>query len=134
MEASSTRTTGRSAQRTADGATSQARQAVETAVDVPIGAALTVKDRVGELARPWRNVDAATSEVKSIRRRVQRELGKAERRGGSARRKATQRAKRTRSRLEREVARRRRRAEEVVRSNRRRAEQRFRGARTRVVA
>lgn len=125
-------TTQGGGQRTAQGGGSQARQAVETAVDVPVGAALTVKDRVDELTRPWRSIDTATDEVKSIHHRVERELGKAERRGGTARRKATRRAKRTRSRAEREVSQRRRRAQEVLRSNRRRAQQRFRTTRTRV--
>ena len=119
-------------QRTAPPGASQARQAVEAAVDVPVGAALTVKDRVDELTRPWRSVDTATHEVRSIRHRVERELGKAERRGGTARRKATRRAKRTRGRVEREVSRRRQRAQELVRSNRRRAQQRFRTTKTRV--
>jgi ElaB/YqjD/DUF883 family membrane-anchored ribosome-binding protein len=132
MATSNTRTNGEIAQDTTDGAASQARHAVETAVDVPVGTALTVKDRVDELTRPWRNIDTATEEVKSIRQRVERELGKVERRGGSARRKATRRAKRTRGRVEREVSRRRRRAEEVLRSNRVRAEERFRSVRTRV--
>jgi hypothetical protein len=120
------------AQETANGTADQTRQAVETAVDLPVGAALTVKDRVDKLTRPWRNVDTATDEVKSLRTRVERELSKVERRGGTARRKATQRARRTRNRVERQVSQRRRRAEDALRSNRRRAEDRFRSAKAQV--
>lgn len=127
-----TRTNGEIAQDRAGSVASQSRRSVETAVDLPVGAALTVKDRVEELAKPWRNVDTATDEVKSLRQRFDRELSKVERRGGTARRKATQRAKRTRNRVEREVSQRRRRAEDTLRTNRRRAEERFREARARV--
>jgi F0F1-type ATP synthase membrane subunit b/b' len=127
-----TNTRTNASQDTAGTVPSRSRYRVETAVDLPVGAALSVKDRVEELAKPWRNIDTATDEVKSLRHRFDRELNKVERRGGTARRKATQRAKRTRNRVERQVSQRRRRAESTLRTNRRRAEQRFREARARV--
>jgi len=132
MPSNTPRTNPEIAQEAANGAAGQTRQVVETAVDLPVGAALTVKDRVDELTRPWRNVDTATDEVKSLRHRVERELSKVERRGGTARRKATQRARRTRNRLDRQVSQRRRRAEDVLRGNRRRAEERFRSTKAQV--
>ena len=109
-----------------------ARQAAETAVDVPVGAALTVADRVNETVKPFRKRTSAEREIRRIRNQFQRELNRAERRGGSARRKLTQRAKRERNRVEREVSTRRRRVETAVRQNRRRAERQLRTARTRV--
>jgi len=84
-------TTGRTAPGTGGSTASQSRRGIESAVDVPVGTALTLKDRVDELVRPWRSIDSATSEVKSIRKRFDRELSKAERRGGTARRKLTKR-------------------------------------------
>ena len=132
MASSTPRTNGEIAQDTAGEAYSQTQQAIETVVDLPVGTALTVKDRVDDLTRPWRNIETATEEVKHLRHRIDRELTKVERRGGIARRKATQRAQRTRGRLEREVSQRRRRAEDAVRSNRRRVEERFRGAKSSV--
>ncbi|MGH2993946.1 MAG: hypothetical protein ACRDL1_10460 [Solirubrobacterales bacterium] len=125
-------TNGQTAQRPAGSTASQSRRSIESAVDVPVGTALTVKDRVDGLTRPWRSVDSATSEVKSLRKRFDRELSRVERRGGTARRKLTRRANKTRNRVEREVTQRRRRAEDSLRTNRRRAEDRFREARTRV--
>jgi hypothetical protein len=124
-------TNGQSARSTA-GTTPSTNRGFESAVDVPVGTALTVKDRVDELTRPWRSIDSATTEVKSLRKRFDRELSKVERRGGTARRKLTQRATRTRNRVEREVKQRRRRAETSLRTSRRRAEDRIREARERV--
>jgi hypothetical protein len=124
----SSQTTRKADQKPAD----YARQAAETAVDVPVGAALTVADRVNETVKPFRQRTSAEREIRKIRNQVQREFNRAERRGGSARRKLTQRAKRERNRVEREVTQRRRRVETAVRQNRRRAERQLRTARTRV--
>jgi len=132
MASSTPRTNGEIAQDTAGEAYSQTQQAIETVVDLPVGTALTVKDRVDDLTRPWRNIETATEEVKHLRHRIDRELTKVERRGGIARRKATQRAQRTRGRLEREVSQRRRRVETTVQENRRKAEESLKSARTRI--
>jgi hypothetical protein len=112
--------------------TTYARQAAETAVDLPVGAALSVADRVNDTVKPYRTRSSAEREVRRLRNQLQRELNRAERRGGTARRKLTQRAKRERNRVEREVSARRRRVETAVRQNRRKAERQLRTARTRV--
>src|SRR5688572_27772202 len=82
-------------------------QTAERSVDVPVGVALTVRDRVTEVVEPWTTSTAREKELKSLRTQVTRELNKFERRGGQARRKATQRVRQTRNRLEREVKQRR---------------------------
>jgi hypothetical protein len=112
--------------------TAYARQAAETAVDVPVGTALRVADRVNETVKPFRTRTGAEREIRRVRSQFQREVNKVERRGGRARRKLTQRVKRERNRVEREVSQRRRRVETLVRQNRRKAERQFRSARTQV--
>ena len=97
-------------------------QATETAVDVPVGAALTVVERVGDAVEPFGTQTKREAELKRFRTQLRRELNKVERRGGTARRRALQRAKRTRNRLEREVKQQRRGLETSVRQNRRKAE------------
>lgn len=114
------------------GATSYVRQGTERAVDVPVGAALSATDRVNELVEPWTSTDTRDSELKDIRTRVERELNKFERRGGTARRKATQRVRQTRNRVEREVKQRRRKAETTLKENRRKAEDGLKKAQTTV--
>ena len=101
-----------------------------TAVDLQVGAALTAADRVRELVEPWRQRQTAERELKSFRSQVTREVNKAERRGGTARRRFTQRARRTRNRVERQVRQQRRSVETAVERNRRKAEQRLKTART----
>ena len=71
-----------------NGSVSYARQTAERTVDVPVGAALTVADRVNEIVEPFTARRSAERELKSIRTRVERELNRLERRGASARRKA----------------------------------------------
>jgi len=83
------------------GAVSIVRQSAERAVDLPVGAALTLRDRVEGALEPWTTDTARERELKSLRTQVTRELNKFERRGGQARRKATQRARSTRNRVER---------------------------------
>ncbi len=79
------------------------RQGAERAVDVPVGAALTVRDRVADVVEPWTSESGREKELKSLRTQVTRELNRFERRGGQARRKATQRVRSTRTRVEREA-------------------------------
>lgn len=125
-------TAQRSTQSVTDSAYAYARQAAETAVDVPVGSALRVADRVTELVEPWRSRETAERELKSLRQQFSREVNKMERRGGTARRRALQRVRRVRNRVERQVRQRRRRVETAVRQNRRRVEQRLRSVTSRV--
>lgn len=114
------------------GLAAYARQTAERSVDVPVGAALTVADRVNEIVEPFTTRGTATRELKSIRTRVERELNRLERRGGSARRKARTRARQTRNRVERVINQRRRRVQTAVRQNRTKAERRLRRVETTV--
>lgn len=96
------------------------RQGAERAVDVPVGAALTVRDRVSDAVDPWTSTEGREKELKSLRKQVVRELNRFERRGGQARRKATQRVRSTRTRVERELKARRRDVSKTVKENRNR--------------
>jgi hypothetical protein len=111
---------------------SYARQTAERTVDLPVGAALTVADRVTDLVEPFTARQSANRELKSIRTRVERELNRFERRGATARRKTRTRVRRTRGRVERELTRRRRRVEATVKHNRSRAENGVKRAQTAV--
>lgn len=105
----------------ADGATSYARQARETAVsavDLQVGAALSAADRVRELVQPWRRRETAEQELKHIRHQLNRNVNKVERRGGDARRQFTRRVQRTRNRVEREVSQRTQEAERQLKATR----------------
>jgi hypothetical protein len=115
-----------------NGAADYVRQSTERAVNVPVGAALTAADRVNELVEPFTTTEGRDKELKSIRTRVERELNRYERRGGTARRKATQRARQTRNRVERELKQRRRSVETQVKENRKKAEDGLKKARTSV--
>ena len=75
------------------GAVSIVRQGAERVVDLPVGAALTLRDRVEDVLEPWTTESTRERELKSLRTQVTRELNRFERRGGQARRKATQRAR-----------------------------------------
>src|SRR4029450_10985938 len=81
---------------------SHAQKAAETVLDVPVGAALTVADRVTELVEPWTDRETAERQLRSYRTQLTRSLKRAERRGASVRRKATTRARRTRTRRQRQ--------------------------------
>ncbi len=105
-----------------NGTVSLAQHSAERAVDVPVGAALEVTERVNGIVEPWTSTETRGRELQSIRTRVERELNRFERRGGSARRKTTQRARQTRNRVQRQVKQRRRSVETSVRQNRRKAE------------
>lgn len=108
------------------------RQAVETAVDVPVGAALTTVERVTDINVRFNTAHKRETELRRVRNQFRRELNKVERRGGTARRRALQSAKRTRNRVEREVKLRRRTAETTLKRNRTEAEKRVREVSERV--
>ncbi len=113
-----------------NGSVSYARHTAERSVDVPVGAALTVADRVTDLVEPFTGRQAANRELKTIRTRVERELNRLERRGAGARRKTRTRVRRTRNRVERELTRRRRRVQTTVKQNRAKAEDGLKRAQT----
>ncbi len=108
--------------RNIDTAVARVRQTAERAVDVPVGAALTVAENVGDTVKPWTAAEGREKELKQLRTQVTRELNKLERRGGQARRKATTRVRSTRNRIERELKQRRNRVERTVKQNRTKAE------------
>lgn len=131
----STSTSTKAATAQPNGVGEYARRASDTAVtavDLQVGAALSAADRVRELVQPWRQRETAERELKSIRHQVTREVNKAERRGGTARRRLTQNVRRTRNRVERDVSQRRRRVEIAVQRNRRKAGRQLKTARTQV--
>src|SRR3954447_419681 len=67
----------------AEVAYTRARQAAESVVDVPVGTALLVADRVNGLVEPWTKRTSAERELKTHRTQVRRELNRVERRGGT---------------------------------------------------
>jgi hypothetical protein len=105
-----------------EGGVSYVRQAAERSVNVPVGAALTVSDRVSEIVEPFTTRRTANRELRAIRTRAERELNRLDRRGATARRKTRTRVRRTRNRVERELIRRRRNVESTVKQNRNKAE------------
>jgi hypothetical protein len=117
-----------------NGSVSYAQHTAERSVDVPVGAALTVADRVTEIVEPFRSPESANRELNSIRTRVQRQLNRLERRGAGARRRTRTRVRRTRNRFTRELRQRRRRVETTVKQNRVRAEDSLKRAQERVTA
>jgi len=106
----------------------QALVVAEAAVDLPVGAVLSVGDRVGELVEPFTDRSSAEKKIKAYRSELRRTLKRTERRGSSARRKATSEAKKTRNRVEREARRRQRKVETTLKRNRAEVEQRVRKA------
>jgi F0F1-type ATP synthase membrane subunit b/b' len=129
---SSTKTQSKSTTATPNGPVATVRQSAERAVDVPVGAALTVRERVNGVVEPWTKSETRSKELKDLRAQVTRELNRFERRGGQARRKATTRARRTRNRVEREVVQRRRAIERGVKQNRTKVERGLKKAQTAV--
>jgi len=107
---------------------SQARVTVERAVDVPVGAVLTVTDRVTELVEPFTGRASAEKQLESYRAELRRRVKRTERRGATARRRATTEARKTRNRVEREARRRQRTVETNLKRNRNELEQRVRKA------
>ncbi len=112
------------------GSVSYVRQTAERSVDVPVGVALTVTDRVSDIVEPFTTRQTANRELKSLRTRAERELNRLERRGASARRKTRTRVRRTRNRVERELNRRRRLVRTTVKQNRTKAEGNLKRAQT----
>jgi len=115
-----------------NGSVSYARQTYERSGDVPVGAVLTVADRLNEVVEPFTKRETAQRELKSFRTQVERELNKLERRGAQSRRKARTRTRQTRNRFQREVKQRRRQVETTVKQNRTKAEQSLKRAQTAV--
>jgi hypothetical protein len=113
-----------------NGSAAYARQTAERSVDVPVGAALTVVDRVNEIVEPFTARQSAERELRGIRTRVERELNRFERRGAGARRKARTRVRQTRNRVERELKQRRRNVQTTVKHNRAKAEDGLKRAQT----
>jgi hypothetical protein len=119
------------ATRTAKATTSEKNQALtvaETAVDFPVGAVLTVTDRVAELVEPFTGRTAAEKQLKSYRAELRRSVKRTERRGANARKKATSEVRKTRNRVEREARKHQRTAEKTLKRNRDELEQRVRKA------
>lgn len=107
---------------------SQARTAAETAVDLPVGAVLSLTDRVSELVEPFTGRSAAEKQLKSYRTELRRRVKRTERRGTTARKRATTEARKTRNRVEREARKRQRTVETTLKRNRNELEQRVRQA------
>jgi prefoldin subunit 5 len=115
-----------------NGSVSYVRQTAERSVDVPVGAVLTVADRVNDAVEPFTRRDTAERELKSFRTQVERELNKLERRGATSRRRARTRARRTRNRFQRELKQRRRKVQTTVKQNRAKAERNLKRAQSAV--
>jgi prefoldin subunit 5 len=105
-----------------NGSVSYARQTAERSVNVPVGAVLTVADRLNDAVEPFTKRETAQRELKSLRVQVERELNKLERRGAQSRRKARTRARQTRNRFQRQLKQRRRQVQTTVKQNRVKAE------------
>ena len=58
------------------GAVSIVRQGAERVVDLPVGAALTLRDRVEDVLEPWTTESTRERELKSLRTQVTRELNR----------------------------------------------------------
>jgi len=106
----------------------QTRTVAETAVDLPVGAVLTVTDRVTELFEPFSGRGGAEKQLKSYRTELRRRVKRTERRGATARKRATTEARKTRNRVEREARKRQRTVETTLKRNRNELEQRVRKA------
>jgi hypothetical protein len=118
----------RAVAKTAAARKSQVQTVAETAVDVPVGLALSVSDRLGELVEPWTARTSAEKQLKGYRAQLRKTLKRTERRGTTARRKATTEARKTRNRVEREARRRQRNVESTLKSSRSTAERHVRSA------
>lgn len=106
----------------------QARTVAEAAVDLPVGAVLSLTDRVTDLVEPFTGRTSAEKQIQAYRGQLRRTLKRTERRGTTARRKATTEARKTRTRVEREARKRQRTVETTLKRNRTEAEKRVRQA------
>ncbi|HET7590760.1 MAG TPA: hypothetical protein VFK14_11335 [Solirubrobacterales bacterium] len=118
----------RAATKTAVAEKNQVQAVVETAVDFPVGAVLTVSDRISDLVEPWTDRSKAERQIKSYRSNLRKSLKRTERRGSTARRRAITEARKTRNQVEREARRRQRTVETTLKRNRNEVEQRVRRA------
>jgi hypothetical protein len=118
----------RAATKTAAAEKNQVQTVVEAVVDYPVGAVLSVSDRVSDLVEPWTDRSKAERQIKSYRSNLRKSLKRTERRGTSARRKAITEARKTRKQVEREARSRRRNVETTIKRNRNEVEQRVRKA------
>ncbi|HYH54293.1 MAG TPA: hypothetical protein VD761_09195 [Solirubrobacterales bacterium] len=116
----------RAATKAAAAEKNQVQSVVQTAVDIPVGAVLSVSDRVSELVEPWTDRSKAQRQIKGYRSSLRKSVKRTERRGSSARRKAISEARKTRKELEREARSRRRNVETTIKRNRNEVEQRVR--------
>ena len=106
----------------------QARAIAETAVDIPVGAVLSLTDRVTDLVEPFTGRSSAEKKIQGYRGQLRRTVKRTERRGATARRKATTEARKTRNRVEREARKRQRTVETTLKRNRTDVEKRVRKA------
>lgn len=107
----------------AENAKSRLEEVQETAVeyarkgvDVPVGAALNLADRVSEVIEDWTDQTTAEKKVKGYRADLTRTVRRAERRGTTTRRKATTRAKKRRNSIEKTVRKQRKNLEKTVKT------------------
>jgi ElaB/YqjD/DUF883 family membrane-anchored ribosome-binding protein len=75
----------------------------KVAVDVPVGAALNLTEKVSEVLEQWGDQSKAEKKVKKYRANLTKTFKKAERRGTRARRKATKKVEKTYNRFEKNV-------------------------------
>lgn len=118
----------RAATKAAAAEKNQVQTVVEQAVDLPVGAVLTVGDRISDLVEPWTDRSKAQRQVKNYRSSLRKSLKRTERRGSTARRRAITEARKTRNQVEREARNRRREVETTLKRNRTEVEQRVRRA------
>jgi len=85
-------------------------------VDVPVGAALNLADKVSEVIEDWTDQASAEKKVKGYRADLTKTFKRAERRGTTTRRKATTRAKKRRNSLEKTVRKQRKNIEKSVKT------------------
>ena len=85
-------------------------------VDVPVGAALNLADRVSEVIEDWSDQASAEKKVKGYRADLTKTLKRAERRGVTTRRKATTQARKQRRSLEKTVRQQRKSFEKTVKT------------------
>ncbi|HRV59794.1 MAG TPA: hypothetical protein P5138_04140, partial [Solirubrobacterales bacterium] len=85
-------------------------------VDVPVGAALNLADRVSEVIEDWSDQASAEKKVKGYRADLTKTVKRAERRGTTTRRKATTQAKKRRNSLEKTVRKQRKSFEKTVKT------------------
>ncbi|HVO56044.1 MAG TPA: hypothetical protein VMT37_16670 [Solirubrobacterales bacterium] len=108
----------KAATKTAVAEKNQVQAVAESAVDLPVGAVLSVSDRISDLVEPWTARSSAEKQIKAYRTQLRKTLKRTERRGTSARRKATTEARKTRNKVEREARRRQRSVETTIKRNR----------------